>query len=81
MIYKVHVIVDGESVGYSYFSNKKDALKHYKSYNNRLVKADPDDCWTDDTYYEASIQSFKTPKTKQDVISLLNIHGGHNNNG
>ena len=58
MIYKVHVIANRDSYGYSYFRTKKD-----------------------DVYYEAELESFKTPRTKQEIISALNIHGGHEDNG
>ena len=81
MIYKVHVIANRESYGYSYFRTKKDALQFYKAHNNRREKGDPNNCWDEDFYYEAELESFKTPRTTQEIISALNIHGGHEDNG
>ena len=79
MIYKVATYSQIEnSTGLRYFSNKKDAERYAKE-NTRDCSVEDWD--TNGDQYWAEITPMPTPKTKQEMISLLNIHGGHNDNG
>lgn len=85
MIYRVHYKYAGESEGFQYFRNKKEALADIKAYliSGKLENAKEDPFLDEEnTEYEAYIcAKIKTPKTKQEIISTLNIYGGHADNG
>ena len=68
-IYRVHIRHDGyESSGYKYFSKLADAKKCFKECKEWRESYD-------------TIEKFKTPKTKKDVLDLLNYCGTHPDNG
>ena len=81
MIYKVDLNSRvRSSLGYTYFRNKKDAEKYAKK-NTYTTISDPDDMWIEADEFIATITAIPTPKTKREMVHLLNVHGGHNNNG
>jgi hypothetical protein len=72
MIYRVHYW-DGceSSQGYEYFGDEKTAARAKNKYNNEAGYKDR----------EAIIDLHETPKTKQEMLQLLNMWAGHANNG
>ena len=70
MIYQVHYYDEVEgSHGFEYFSSRRPAQKSMNK-------------WAKDTRLpDASITAFETPKTKRDMIQLLNACGSHPDNG
>jgi hypothetical protein len=72
MIYRVDFWDDCESSqGYEYFGDKKSAEKVKNKYNNESGFNDR----------KATIDLHETPKTKQEMIQLLNMWAGHPDNG
>lgn len=78
MIYRVHAIAhetddygsDG-SIGYDYFGSKADAVAHRRElHETRGIPLE-----------DITIESMPTPKTKAEIIALLNKWGGHPDNG
>ncbi len=70
MIYRVSYYCEIEgSHGYGYFGNKQEAEKAIIKYNKNARKPSCD------------LSSFRTPKTKHDILVYLNALGGHNDNG
>ncbi len=74
MIYRVHYNsgIDG-SQGYEYFSSIKEAVKAVEKYND-----DPEYVGH---FRDAYIVKIPTPKTKKEMIRVLNTFGSHANNG
>lgn len=85
MIYRVHFKYAGESKGFQYFGNKKEALANIKAYliNGKLENAKEEPFLSEtNTEYEAYIcAKIKTPKTKERILWALNLYGGHEDNG
>ena len=83
MIYQVRYYYGKACNGYEYFSSKKEALKRIKEYTYIV----PDEEMTALHYNENHDQeaelwdSFKTPKTKKEILWALNFYGGHPENG
>ncbi len=70
MIYRVDYYDDNEgSQGYDYFGNKVQVRKAIKEATDN------------DVANHIGVSSEPTPKTKKQMISLLNMWGGHPNNG
>ena len=62
---------------YRFYGNKKDALQAIKEHESQTRREKDIDPYEEQPiYYNAEIdRRFKTPKTKQEVIDALNIHG------
>lgn len=71
MIYRVHFYDDIEgSKGYRYHTNKMLAVKERNEYLKNSKES-----------ASASIDEVSTPKTKQEVVGLLNRWASHPDNG
>ena len=77
MIYRVCFECSQHHPYYSFYGNKKDALQAIKKHESQTIRQEDIDPYEDTAiYFNAEIdRRFKTPKTKQEVISALNIYG------
>jgi len=91
-IYRVFVRnVEDEHQGYQYFPNKRDALKYAREVIAGLCDAEYEGELLTPVEYKLGpnpklwdwplIESEPTPKTKADVVHLLNIWANHPDNG
>jgi hypothetical protein len=75
-IYRVHMRYDrehpdaGNSAGYKYYSNRKDALKAFARNVNDVPRDDDSD-----------FHSFEVEISKGGILRALNTYGGHPDNG
>jgi hypothetical protein len=69
-IYRVHYTQNGgESVGYEFFANKKDAQRRMEEYN------------AEDEDHTSTCDFFNVKPSKKGILALLHYWAGHADNG